>query len=111
MRQEASLTEQRRKVGVQHRRVRVLEELEQRAKRSGCMAWVWKRILSLRNCFSPAMSRASTRKPRPTERRAKHVITNIPTAETLSPIRKAAIFLVTLGEEASAESAAPFVRG
>jgi flagellar motor switch protein FliG len=31
------------------------------------------------------------------------VITNIPTAETVSPLRKAAIFLVTLGEEASAE--------
>ena len=31
------------------------------------------------------------------------MITNIPIAETVSPIRKAAIFLVTLGEEASAE--------
>jgi flagellar motor switch protein FliG len=31
------------------------------------------------------------------------VITNIPTAETVTPLRKAAIFLVTLGEEASAE--------
>lgn len=32
MRQEANLTEQRRKVGLQHRRVRVLEELEQKRK-------------------------------------------------------------------------------
>ena len=32
MRQEAALVEQRRKVGIQHRRVRVLEELELRRK-------------------------------------------------------------------------------
>jgi len=32
MRQEAALVEQRRRVGLQHRRVRVLEELEQRRK-------------------------------------------------------------------------------
>jgi hypothetical protein len=32
MRKEASLVEQRRRVGLQHRRVRVLEELEQRRK-------------------------------------------------------------------------------
>jgi flagellar motor switch protein FliG len=31
------------------------------------------------------------------------VITNIPTAETISPLRKAAVLLVTLGEEASAD--------
>jgi hypothetical protein len=32
MRQESNLAEQRRKVGLQHRRVKVLEELEQRRK-------------------------------------------------------------------------------
>lgn len=31
------------------------------------------------------------------------MITNIPTAETISPLRKAAVLLVTLGEEASAD--------
>src|ERR1700722_10140130 len=41
--------------------------------------------------------------PRAAQRRAKLVITNLQAIETVSPLRKAAIFLVTLGEEASAE--------
>src|ERR1700722_4294412 len=41
--------------------------------------------------------------PRSAQRRAKLVITNVQAVETVAPLRKAAIFLVTLGEEASAE--------
>jgi hypothetical protein len=60
-RKEASLVEQRRRVGVHHRRVRVLEELEQRRKAD------WVRGVSVEedslasDVFLASMSRKTTR--------------------------------------------------
>jgi hypothetical protein len=60
-RKEASLMEQRRRVGVLHRRVRVLEELEQRRKAE------WARGVSVEedalasDMFLASMSRSATR--------------------------------------------------
>ena len=64
-RKEASLVEQRRRVGVHHRRVRVLEELEQRRKAD------WVRGVSVEedslasDVFLASMSRKNTRNRAP----------------------------------------------
>jgi hypothetical protein len=62
IRREASLAEQRRRVGLHHRRVRVLEELEQRRKAE------WERGVSVEeeslaaDVFLASVSREATRK-------------------------------------------------
>jgi hypothetical protein len=67
-RKEASLAEQRRRVGVHHRRVRVLEELEQRRKTE------WVRGASVEedslasDVFLAAVSRKTTRSRAPESR-------------------------------------------
>ena len=60
-RKEASLVEQRRRVSVHHRRVRVLEELEERRKAEWVHGVSVEEDSLASEMFLAAMSRASTR--------------------------------------------------